>query len=145
VRRCHAPTVSASIPADNGVVAKHKFASNVVEKALEHSHPDDKRAIVEELIGVQPGGANKIAMLLRDPIANFPVQVGLSSGIHSAIAKSLIHADRSYVCGRTPASTSESSAPRFRASTEPPRSSTSSTPCCPVSATPPLASVSSRS
>jgi mRNA-binding protein PUF3 len=59
-------------------VSKHKFASNVVEKAIIHSSRNDKREIVKELIDMQPNGINKVAALLRDPIANFPVQVGSS-------------------------------------------------------------------
>lgn len=59
------------------VVARHKFASNVVEKALIHADPADRRALIDELIGMQPDGTNQVGMLLRDAYANFPLQTGM--------------------------------------------------------------------
>lgn len=53
---------------------RHKFASNVVEKALQHSNPDECEGLVAALMG-NNGEKDRIASLLRDPFGNFPVQV----------------------------------------------------------------------
>ncbi|KIR28760.1 pumilio 2 [Cryptococcus deuterogattii 99/473] len=58
-------------------LARHKFASNVVEKALIHADPADRRVLINELIDIQPDGTNQVGMLLRDAYANFPLQTGL--------------------------------------------------------------------
>ncbi|WVR05344.1 hypothetical protein IAU60_002358 [Kwoniella sp. DSM 27419] len=58
-------------------LSRHKFASNVVEKAIINATPDDRRDLIKELIGAQSNGANQVAMLLWDPFANFPLQTAL--------------------------------------------------------------------
>jgi len=64
---------------DHPVVSRHKFASNVCEKALEHASPRDRTALIIELIGKKPDGSSNVAMLLRDAFANFPLQVSCDS------------------------------------------------------------------
>lgn len=61
----------------NTPVCRHKFASNVVEKALKHANPADKREVISEMIG-DDSGENRIQTLLRDQYGNFPVQTALA-------------------------------------------------------------------
>jgi len=56
-------------------VSRHKFASNVCEKALQHAEPEDRRILVDEVIDAQEDEITKIPMLLRDAFGNFPLQV----------------------------------------------------------------------
>ena len=56
-------------------MSRHKFASNVCEKALQHAEPEDRRILVDELIDAQDDDTTKIPMLLRDAFGNFPLQV----------------------------------------------------------------------
>ncbi|EJT50837.1 RNA binding protein Pumilio [Trichosporon asahii var. asahii CBS 2479] len=58
-------------------LCRHKFASNVVEKALKHANPADKRELISEMIG-DDSGENRIQTLLRDQYGNFPVQTALA-------------------------------------------------------------------
>ncbi|KAI9637972.1 armadillo-type protein, partial [Dioszegia hungarica] len=53
----------------------HKFASNIVEKAILHAEPDDKRELVYELVAIREDGSNRIHSIIRDPFANFVLQV----------------------------------------------------------------------
>lgn len=75
-------------------MSKHKFASNVVEKALVNSAPADRRDLVQELIGLRSDGTNNVAMLLKDAYANFPVQASLSP----RLARSELMGDRRRLC-----------------------------------------------
>jgi len=56
-------------------VARHKFASNVIEKALQSGDPAQRQGMIQELIGEQADGTNQISKLLKDAYGNFPVQV----------------------------------------------------------------------
>lgn len=56
-------------------VSRHKFASNIVEKAILHAEPDDKRELVYELVAIRDDGSNRIHSIIRDPFANFVLQV----------------------------------------------------------------------
>ena len=57
------------------IVSRHKFASNVCEKALTKSTGQDLRDLITELIGLRPDGTNNVRMLLQDAFGNFPLQV----------------------------------------------------------------------
>ena len=57
-------------------VARHKFASNVCEKALNNASMEDRRALITELVNLKPDGSNNVELLLRDAFGNFPLQVG---------------------------------------------------------------------
>jgi hypothetical protein len=59
-------------------VARHKFASNVIEKALQHGGRQEREEMIEELIGEQPDGNNQVFKLLKDAYGNFPIQVSYS-------------------------------------------------------------------
>lgn len=62
-----------------GQVARHKYASNVIERALKLADDQERRLMVDELIGEQPDGTNQIQKLLKDAYGNFPVQVSFSA------------------------------------------------------------------
>lgn len=63
------------VVSDTEQVARHKFASNVIEKALKQADERERREMIDELIDEQPDGSNQIAKLLKDAYGNFPVQV----------------------------------------------------------------------
>jgi hypothetical protein len=61
-------------------VSRHKFASNVVEKAIKFSNPADRRELISELIGEHTTSPEtRVATLLRDAYGNFPVQTALAA------------------------------------------------------------------
>lgn len=68
-------------------MARHKFASNVIEKALQHGGREEREVMIDELIGDQPDGNNQVFKLLKDAYGNFPIQV---SSVHSSTADELI-------------------------------------------------------
>jgi hypothetical protein len=73
--RKHPPTMYTSHPA----VSRHKFASNVVEKALKYANPADRRELIAELVGENTDNPDeRVASLLRDGYGNFPVQTALA-------------------------------------------------------------------
>ncbi|KAK8869572.1 hypothetical protein IAR55_000139 [Kwoniella newhampshirensis] len=80
--------IASGIPADRDRViqvikgkvlqlARQKFASNAIEKAISNAEPDDRRQLIDELIGSNADGTNNIGMLLRDAYGNFPLQTAL--------------------------------------------------------------------
>ncbi|ORY28313.1 armadillo-type protein [Naematelia encephala] len=58
-------------------LSRHKFASNVCEKAIIYGSLQDRRDIIRELIGSDGKGKTQIPMLLRDQFGNFPLQTAL--------------------------------------------------------------------
>jgi len=56
-------------------VARHKFASNVIEKALQHGDREQREEMIDELIGEQADGTTQVYKLLKDAYGNFPIQV----------------------------------------------------------------------
>ncbi|WVF71933.1 hypothetical protein IAT40_006743 [Kwoniella sp. CBS 6097] len=60
-------------------LARHKFASNVVEKAIVNANEADRKLLIKEVVGVQPDGTNQVGMLLRDAFGNFPLQTALKA------------------------------------------------------------------
>ena len=56
-------------------MARHKFASNVIEKALQHGGRQEREEMIDELIGEQSDGNNQVFKLLKDAYGNFPIQV----------------------------------------------------------------------
>lgn len=59
-------------------MARHKFASNVIEKALQHGGREEREQMIDELIGEQADGMNQVYKLLKDAYGNFPIQVSYS-------------------------------------------------------------------
>jgi pumilio RNA-binding family len=51
-------------------MAKHKFASNVCEKALKTADSESCRLLIEEIMTPRPGLANPIALMLKDSFAS---------------------------------------------------------------------------
>jgi pumilio RNA-binding family len=51
-------------------MARHKFASNVVEKALVTADSDNRRVLIEELMMTRPDGSNPIAVMMKDQYAS---------------------------------------------------------------------------
>lgn len=51
-------------------MARHKFASNVCEKALTCADAENRRALIEEIITVRHHGSNMIVVMMRDPFAS---------------------------------------------------------------------------
>ncbi|OCF36398.1 pumilio 2 [Kwoniella heveanensis BCC8398] len=58
-------------------LARHKFASNVVEKAIIHANEADRKILIDELVEARADGTNQVGMLLRDAFGNFPLQTAL--------------------------------------------------------------------
>ncbi|WWC69214.1 uncharacterized protein I206_103151 [Kwoniella pini CBS 10737] len=59
--------------------ARHKFASNVVEKAILNADESDRKLLIDELVGLKEDGTNQVGMLLRDAFGNFPLQTALKA------------------------------------------------------------------
>lgn len=45
------------------VMARHKFASNVCEKALTFAHPETRRQLIDEILSPRPEGAVVLSMM----------------------------------------------------------------------------------
>lgn len=51
-------------------MARHKFASNVCEKALVCADPDSRRLLVDEIMTSTQDGVNPIAAMMKDQYAS---------------------------------------------------------------------------
>jgi len=51
-------------------MAKHKFASNVCEKALVVAELETRKALIDELIAPRPDGSSPIAAMMKDQYAS---------------------------------------------------------------------------
>jgi pumilio RNA-binding family len=51
-------------------MARHKFASNVCEKALLFSDPETRKKLVDEIISSPPGVNNPMATMMKDQFAS---------------------------------------------------------------------------
>ncbi|KIJ69377.1 hypothetical protein HYDPIDRAFT_80004 [Hydnomerulius pinastri MD-312] len=59
-------------------MARHKFASNVCEKALVTATTDERRALVEEIITPKADGVSPIVSMMKDQFANYVLQRALT-------------------------------------------------------------------
>ncbi|KAF9053707.1 ARM repeat-containing protein [Hymenopellis radicata] len=59
-------------------MSRHKFASNVCEKALLCADPDNRRVLIEELMTPDQEGVNPIVMMMKDQYANYVLQRALA-------------------------------------------------------------------
>ncbi|KAI0079938.1 ARM repeat-containing protein [Panus rudis PR-1116 ss-1] len=59
------------------LMARHKFASNVCEKALITTTSELRRALIDEIISPKHEGANVIMMMMKDQYANYVLQRAL--------------------------------------------------------------------
>ena len=51
-------------------MAKHKFASNVCEKALVMADPENRRLLIEEMITPKADGVSPIVTMMKDQYAS---------------------------------------------------------------------------
>jgi pumilio RNA-binding family len=51
-------------------MARHKFASNVCEKALVTADPESRRALIEEIMTPKQDGASPIVTMMKDQYAS---------------------------------------------------------------------------
>ncbi|KAG8746934.1 mRNA binding protein puf3 [Ceratobasidium sp. 414] len=58
-------------------MAKHKFASNVCEKALVTADPESRRLLIEEIMTPRPDAVNPIVLMMKDSFANYVLQRAL--------------------------------------------------------------------
>jgi pumilio RNA-binding family len=58
-------------------LARHKYASNVCEKALLAANTDDKQLIIDELLKEGDKGFPMIGLLMRDQYGNYVVQTAM--------------------------------------------------------------------
>ncbi|KAG0144958.1 hypothetical protein CROQUDRAFT_659257 [Cronartium quercuum f. sp. fusiforme G11] len=56
------------------MMSKHKFASNVVEKAILKSTEEEMRQMIEEILALRADGTSTVGVMLKDAFANFPLQ-----------------------------------------------------------------------
>lgn len=56
------------------LLSKHKFASNVVEKAILKSTDEEKKEMIDEILAPRPDGTSTVGIMLKDAFANFPLQ-----------------------------------------------------------------------
>ncbi|EJD06040.1 ARM repeat-containing protein [Fomitiporia mediterranea MF3/22] len=59
-------------------MAKHKFASNVCEKALVMADSENRRLLVEEMITPKADGVSPIVTMMKDQYANYVLQRALT-------------------------------------------------------------------
>ncbi|KAL4067648.1 armadillo-type protein [Scleroderma citrinum] len=59
-------------------MARHKFASNVCEKALVTASPEERRGLVEEIIAPKADGVSPIVSMMKDQFANYVLQRALT-------------------------------------------------------------------
>ncbi|KAL4253133.1 hypothetical protein ABKN59_004100 [Abortiporus biennis] len=60
-------------------LARHKFASNVCEKALLNAQSEIRHLLIEEMMTPkQPEGGNPVAIMMRDQYANYVLQKALT-------------------------------------------------------------------
>lgn len=75
-------------------LSRHKFASNVVEKALRFALPEDRSAVVTEVVGADgapPGDGGVLLAMITDPFANYVVQRLLDCADEGQRARLLPH------------------------------------------------------
>ncbi|KAJ7172428.1 armadillo-type protein [Mycena filopes] len=65
-------------------MARHKFASNVCEKALQFAEPEARRQLIDEIMAPapKPDGATPIVTLMKDQYGNYVLQraLGVAEG-----------------------------------------------------------------
>ncbi|RPD66238.1 ARM repeat-containing protein, partial [Lentinus tigrinus ALCF2SS1-6] len=59
-------------------MAKHKFASNVCEKALVTADPDSRRMLIDEIMTPKQDGLSPIMGLMKDSFGNYVLQRALT-------------------------------------------------------------------
>ncbi|KAK6941178.1 Pumilio RNA-binding repeat [Dillenia turbinata] len=86
-------------------MSQHKFASNVVEKCLQHGDAAERELLIEEVVGQNEGNDNLLIMM-KDQFANYVVQKILETCTESQREKLLsrirghLHALKKYTYGK---------------------------------------------
>ncbi|KAG8929614.1 mRNA binding protein puf3 [Tulasnella sp. 418] len=62
-------------------MARHKFASNVCEKALVTASSDERRHLIDEMMAVKSDGLNPILVMMKDQFANYVLQRALTVAV----------------------------------------------------------------
>ncbi|EJU05662.1 ARM repeat-containing protein [Dacryopinax primogenitus] len=60
------------------MMACHKFASNVCEKALMTADSESRRLLIDELMTPKPNGVSPVQLMMKDQFANYVLQRALS-------------------------------------------------------------------
>ena len=68
-------------------MSRHKFASNVCEKALVTADPESRRLLIEEIMSPKQDGVSPIVTMMKDQFASKPSQqvlrlASISDGPH---------------------------------------------------------------
>jgi pumilio RNA-binding family len=59
-------------------MSRHKFASNVCEKALTFADAENRHALIEEVYTLKSDGTNPIVVMMKDQYANYVLQKALT-------------------------------------------------------------------
>ncbi|KDQ60804.1 hypothetical protein JAAARDRAFT_124317 [Jaapia argillacea MUCL 33604] len=59
-------------------MSRHKFASNVCEKALVTADPDSRRQLIEEIMTPKQDGVSPVVTMMKDQFANYVLQRALT-------------------------------------------------------------------
>lgn len=59
-------------------MSRHKFASNVVEKALVTAESSSRRALIDEIMALRPDGSSPVVSMMKDQFANYVLQRALT-------------------------------------------------------------------
>lgn len=73
------------------LLSKHKYASNVCEKAIAAADDTRKRLIVEEMLTPGSDGAIPVSLMMKDQFANYVLQKALKS-VEGALWDALLDA-----------------------------------------------------
>ena len=60
------------------LLSRHKFASNVCEKAIAAADADRKRLIVEEMLAPGSNGVLPVTLMMKDQYANYVLQKAIN-------------------------------------------------------------------
>ena len=54
-------------------MSRHKFASNVCEKALVKADPDQRRQLIDEIMTPKPDGVSPLVTMMKDQYASMSI------------------------------------------------------------------------
>ncbi|RDW70295.1 hypothetical protein BP5796_08692 [Coleophoma crateriformis] len=60
-------------------LSKHKFASNVVEKSIEHGTYEQRKAILDQVTALHSDGTSPLTLIMKDQFGNYVIQKLLAS------------------------------------------------------------------
>ena len=80
-------------------MSRHKFASNVCEKALLTADPESRRALIQEMMTSKQDGASTIATMMKDQYASKPSLTVPWLLVRSLVTLRLCFATCCFCCG----------------------------------------------